>query len=87
MHSARLFRAAVGVLMLTAVLPDARAFETQLKQIAEIFGTSPIWNPPMGVDPSLNGGVLGPAEYSPYAKKLPYRPIGGYIMFGQGDER
>ncbi len=121
MRSARLFRAAVGVLMLTAVLPaaaqkstmrslpnepgkwrpwafnkfsssdlkllgftlpDARAFETQLKQIAEIFRTSPIWNPPMGVDPSLNGGVFGPGEYSPYAKKLPYRPIGGYIMMG-----
>jgi hypothetical protein len=113
MNSTRLFRAAVGVLMLTAVLPaaaqkttsrslpnepgkwkpwtfinlsssdlkllgftlpEARAFETRLKQIAEIFRASPIWNPPMGVDPALTGMALGPEAYSsPYAKKLTYR--------------
>ena len=119
-HSTRLFRAAIGVLMLTAALPaaaqkattrslsnepgkwrpwafnfsssdlkilgftlaDGRTFATRLRQIAEIFRTSPVWTPPMGVDPSLTGGMFGPGEYPPYAKKLPYRPIGGYIMMG-----
>src|SRR5450830_1291164 len=115
----RLFRAAVGVLILTAALPAAaqnstarsltnepgkwkpwtfinlsssdlkilgftlpegRAFETRLRQIAEIFRTSPVWTPPMGVDPELVGGHFGPGEYPPYTKKLTYRPIGGYIM-------
>lgn len=121
MHSTKLFRAVVGVLMLTAVLPaaaqnatsrslpnepgkwkpwtvinlsssdlkllgftlpEARAFETRLKQIAEIFRTSPVWNPPMGVDPSLSGMAFGPEHYWPYAKKVAYRPIAGYIMMG-----
>lgn len=120
MLSARLFRAAVGVLMLAGVLPaaaqksttrslpnepgkwkpwaynfspsdlkilgftlsDGRAFETRLKQIAGIFRTSPVWNPPMGVDPSLTGGVFGPEVYPPYARKLKNRPVAGYIMMG-----
>jgi len=121
MHSAKLFRAAVGVLMLTAVmpaaaqkttarslpnepgkwkpwtfinlsssdlkllgftLPEARAFEARLKQIAEIFRTSPVWNPPMGVDPALTGMALGPPAYFPYAKMLKNQPIVGYIMMG-----
>jgi hypothetical protein len=63
-------------------LPDARAFETRLEQIAEIFRASPIWNPPVGVDPSLTGMAFGPAAYWPYAKKLTYRPIAGHIMMG-----
>jgi hypothetical protein len=64
-------------------LPNARAFEARLRQIAEIFRTSPVWNPPMGVDPALTGMAFGPDAYtSPFTKKLTYGPIAGYMMMG-----
>ncbi len=64
-------------------LSEARAFEARLEQIAEIFRTSPVWNPPMGGDPALSGMAFGPdAHSSRAAKKLTYRPIAGYIMMG-----
>jgi hypothetical protein len=68
--------------LLGFTLADARAFETRIKQIAEIFRTSPVWNPPMGVDPSLSGMAFGPEHYSLGATKVTYRPIAGDIMMG-----
>jgi len=61
---------------------DVDAFKTRLQQIAEIFRTSPVWNPPMGVDPSLTGSLFGSSTYSPSAKKLKNHPIAGSIMMG-----
>ncbi len=68
--------------LLGFTLSDANAFKTRLQQIAEIFRTSPVWNPPMGVDPSLTGALFGPSTYFPYAKKLENQPIAGSIMMG-----
>lgn len=125
MHSTGLFRAAVGVLLLTVVPPvaaqnttarplpnepgkwkpwtfnsnssselkmlgftlaDARAFDARMKQIADILRASSVWNPPMGVDPSLSGGAFGPSEYwSASAKKGTYRAMAGYLMMGSFD--
>ncbi len=61
---------------------DAAAFRTRLNQIAEVFRISPVWNPPMGVDPSLTGSLFGPSTYVPYAKKRKNQPIAGLIMMG-----
>lgn len=61
---------------------DVNAFKTRLQQIAEIFRTSPVWNPPMGVDPSLTGSFFGPSSYFPYARKRKNQPIAGIIMMG-----
>ncbi len=61
---------------------DAEAFKTRLQQIAEIFRKSPVWNPPMGVDPSLTGSLYGVSVYPSSAKKLKNHPIAGSIMMG-----
>ncbi|MFA5911631.1 MAG: hypothetical protein WC815_22870 [Vicinamibacterales bacterium] len=63
-------------------LADTNAFKTRLQHIADLFRASPVWNPPMGVDPSLSGSLFGPSAYSPSAKKLKNQPIGGTIMMG-----
>jgi len=68
--------------LLGFTLSDANAFKTRLQQIADIFRKAPVWNPPMGVYPHLSGSLLGPPAYIPYAKKLKYHPIAGYIMMG-----
>lgn len=61
---------------------DADSFKARLQQIAEIFRLSPVWNPPLGVDPSLSGSFFGPSSYFPYAKKRKGQPIAGIIMMG-----
>jgi hypothetical protein len=72
--------------MLGFTLADARAFDARMKQIADIFRASPVWNPPMGVDPSLSGMAFGPSEYwSASAKKRTYRAMAGYILMGSFD--
>ncbi|MEK6742648.1 MAG: hypothetical protein AABZ15_03510 [Nitrospirota bacterium] len=61
---------------------DADAFKTRLQRIADIFRKSPVWNPPMGVDPSLTGSLYGVSVYPSSAKKLKNHPIAGSIMMG-----
>ena len=61
---------------------DASAFQTRLRQIADVFRASLVWNPPMGVNPSLTGSLFGPSAYFPYAKRLKNQPIAGTIMMG-----
>jgi hypothetical protein len=64
-------------------LSDVNAFMTRLRQIAEVFRSSPVWNPPIGVDPSLSGSLFMPWTPSPAAKKN--QPIAGTIMMGSFD--
>lgn len=60
-------------------LADINAFKTRLQQIAEVFRSNPVWNKPMGVDPSLTGSLFMPSI--PAAKKERL-PIAGTIMMG-----
>ena len=64
-------------------LSDVNAFKVRLRQIAEIFRSSPVWNPPVGVDPSLSGSLFMPWTASPAARKN--LPIAGTIMMGSFD--
>ncbi len=64
-------------------LSDVNAFKTRLQQIAEVFQSSPVWNKPMGVDPSLTGSLFMPWTVSSAAKKN--QPIAGTIMMGSFD--
>lgn len=61
---------------------DAEAFKMRLQLIADNFRKSPVWNPPMGVDPSLTGAFYGVSIYPSSAKKLKNYPIAGSIMMG-----
>jgi hypothetical protein len=58
---------------------DVDAFKARLQQIAEVFRSSPVWSPPMGVDPSLTGSLFMPSI--PGAKRTSL-PIAGTIMMG-----
>jgi len=61
---------------------EAAAFQARLKQIADVFRGSPVWNPPRGVNPSLTGSLFGPSAYFPYAKRRKGQPVAGTIMMG-----
>ena len=62
---------------------DGKAFETRLKQIADVFRASPVWNPPIGVDPLISGSAGAPGDYSAYVKGLvKYRMIAGGLLMG-----
>lgn len=59
---------------------EVNAFTVRIKQVAEIFRSSPVWSPPIGVNPSLSGSLFMPWAPSPAAKKK--LPIAGTIMMG-----
>lgn len=59
---------------------DINAFKVRLQRIAEVFRSSPVWNPPTGVDPSLTGSLFMPWTASSATKKA--LPIAGTIMMG-----
>ena len=59
---------------------DVNAFQVRLRQIAEVFRSSPAWSPPIGADPSLSGSLFMPWSPSLAAKK--HLPIAGTIMMG-----
>ena len=62
---------------------DVNAFKTRLQQIAGVFRASPVWTPPIGVNPSLSGSLFMPWTASPATKKN--LPIAGTIMMGSFD--
>ena len=65
---------------------DGKAFETRLKQIADVFRSSPVWNPPIGVDPLISASADAPGDYSAYLKgAVKYRQIAGGLLMGSFD--
>src|SRR5215471_5733887 len=40
---------------------DAKTFEANVKQIADVFRDSPVWNPPRGVDVLVSGQAVVPS--------------------------
>ncbi|MEI6670312.1 MAG: hypothetical protein WCP29_19380 [Acidobacteriota bacterium] len=61
---------------------DANAFKTRLKQIADVFRASPVWTPPLGVNPALTASLFGPSTNYPYPKGLKGQPLAGMILMG-----